>query len=275
MKTRKWTKEAIFEEAKKFKTRSEWNKNSQSSYVLATKRGFLEEACSHMVAGKKGKLKWTKEAIFEEAKKFKTRSEWQEKSPSSYNRAIKIDCLKEASFHMLRPTVHNKKWTKETVIEEAKKFENKKEWQEKSGGSWLAAYRNEWIAESSFHMSKFRAARSGENELLNIVRKHYPNAKNKMFINHFNEFSFKRLEIDIFIPELNKGIEFDGTYWHSLKMLKRNRKNWKSEEIENYHEIKDLFFKKNGIEIMHVLENAWNLSKDDWIKAILIFIEVN
>lgn len=44
----KWTKEAIIEEAKKYKTKQEWIDKSQMSYRLAKREAWFEEASAHM-----------------------------------------------------------------------------------------------------------------------------------------------------------------------------------------------------------------------------------
>lgn len=50
-------------------------------------------------------------------------------------------------------------------------------------------------------------------------------------------------EIDIFIPELNLGFEFNGTYWHSD--LFKDKK---------YHQSKSLLAKEKGIKLIHLYE---------------------
>lgn len=45
---RRLTKEFIFSQAAKYKSKSEFQKNDSSCYVVARTKGFLEECCSHM-----------------------------------------------------------------------------------------------------------------------------------------------------------------------------------------------------------------------------------
>ncbi len=66
------------------------------------------------------------------------------------------------------------------------------------------------------------------------------------------------LEIDVYLPKLNIGFEFNGIYWHSE--LFKNKK---------YHLNKTNFFKDKGIEIIHIWENDWDLKKNI-IKSIII-----
>ena len=53
-------------------------------------------------------------------------------------------------------------------------------------------------------------------------------------------------EIDIYLPELKLGFEFNGLYWHSEKFANKS-----------YHLDKTLFFQKRGIRIIHIWEDDW------------------
>lgn len=44
-----WTKERVLEEAKKYRTFTDWEKNSASSCAIAQKRGWIKEATVHMI----------------------------------------------------------------------------------------------------------------------------------------------------------------------------------------------------------------------------------
>jgi hypothetical protein len=69
----------------------------------------------------------------------------------------------------------------------------------------------------------------------------------------------KQYEIDIFIPELNIGIEINGYYWHSL--------NFKD---ENYHKNKQDFFRKLNINIIFLWEfDISNSIKFEIIKSMI------
>jgi hypothetical protein len=64
-------------------------------------------------------------------------------------------------------------------------------------------------------------------------------------------------ELDIFIPEFNLGIEFNGLYWHS-ELYKDSK----------YHLNKTDVCKSFGIELIHIWEDDW-LFKGDIIKSII------
>ncbi len=59
------------------------------------------------------------------------------------------------------------------------------------------------------------------------------------------------LEIDIYLPELKIGFEFNGLYWHSNKYKEKN-----------YHINKTNYFKERNIRIIHVLEDDWTYKQD-------------
>ena len=60
-------------------------------------------------------------------------------------------------------------------------------------------------------------------------------------------------EIDLFIPEFNFGIEFNGNYWHFY-----NEKDIKRKVNNLYHQNKSLKAKEKGIFIYHIFEYEWN-----------------
>jgi hypothetical protein len=59
------------------------------------------------------------------------------------------------------------------------------------------------------------------------------------------------LEIDIYLPELKLGFEFNGLYWHSNKFKEKN-----------YHLNKTDWFKEKGIRIIHIWEDDWILRRE-------------
>jgi hypothetical protein len=59
------------------------------------------------------------------------------------------------------------------------------------------------------------------------------------------------LEIDIYLPELKVGFEFNGLYWHS-ELYKH----------KNYHLDKTNHFKERGIRLIHIWEDDWASSRD-------------
>ena len=64
-----------------------------------------------------------------------------------------------------------------------------------------------------------------------------------------------KYEIDIYLPDLKLGFEFNGLYWHSNKFKE-----------SNYHLNKTNYFKERGIRIIHIWEDDW-VHKNEIIKS--------
>jgi hypothetical protein len=111
-----------------------------------------------------------------------------------------------------------------------------------------------------------------EKELFLAIKKHYPSAK-KSKHRHVKIRNRPYIKgIDVYIPELAMGIEFDGTYFHSISGLRRGYPNWPIKDLKNYHEIKDLYFKSKGIDIFHVKEENWLKNKEECLCDALHFL---
>lgn len=66
------------------------------------------------------------------------------------------------------------------------------------------------------------------------------------------------LEIDIYLPDMKIGFEFNGLYWHSNKF-----------KDKNYHLDKTNYFLERGVRIVHIWEDDW-IFKKDIIKSQII-----
>ena len=73
-----------------------------------------------------------------------------------------------------------------------------------------------------------------------------------------NRRIIKPLEIDIFIPTLNIGIEYNGSYWHSEKF-----------RDSNYHERKMRLAASKGVMLIMIWDYEWD-SNSEYIKSELI-----
>ena len=73
-------------------------------------------------------------------------------------------------------------------------------------------------------------------------------------------------ELDIFIPEKNLAIEFNGLLWHSEGL-----KNFK-ENLKKYHLEKTKLAEEKNINLLHIFENEWiNPLKQDIWKSIISY----
>ena len=72
------------------------------------------------------------------------------------------------------------------------------------------------------------------------------------------------LEIDIYLPQLRIGFEFNGLYWHSEEF-----------KDKNYHLKKTNHFKERGIRIIHIWEDDWNFRRDIIESQVKNLLKVN
>lgn len=71
-------------------------------------------------------------------------------------------------------------------------------------------------------------------------------------------------ELDIYLPDYNLAIEFDGLYWHSSNNIKNDKK------IKNQHLTKTKMCENRNIHLLHIFENEWENERTNSIwKSIL------
>lgn len=83
-------------------------------------------------------LKWTLEACKAEALKYQTRSEWSDKSASSYGSARKNKWMDECCAHMEQNRIT---WDLKSCRDDALKYNTRREWDKKSHKAYDAAIR--------------------------------------------------------------------------------------------------------------------------------------
>ena len=263
-----WTTPMLVAEALKYTNATDFAKNSWSAYVIAQKRGLLEQICSHM---NRAYLEWTDEALGIEARKYIKIKDFRKYSRKAYNVAVKRGILEIICKHMEDDVIH---WTVEMIRIEANKYLFRNEFKRFSRKAYDAARVRGILNEVCVHMRPACNSSACENELFDSIKSVWPNAiklrdrkvkiENKPYIQGF--------DLDIFIPELNRAIEFDGIYWHSFEGLKRSRKSWPDEDLHNYHPLKDDWFAQKGIQTLHIKEEDWYRNKNECIEKCLTFL---
>lgn len=78
----------------------------------------------------------------------------------------------------------------------------------------------------------------------------------------------KPYELDIYLPSLNKAIEFNGNYWHSDEQIQKH----KGISAEEYHKRKFDLCEKEGVQLAFVWEFDWNNNKNNIEKCINNFL---
>lgn len=225
--------------------------------------------------------KWTELEIIIESNKYSSRSEFQKFSNNAYQSAYRKGILDKICQHMPLDNKsgnvsNNRKWNLNSLKVEASKYKSKSEFWDKNSSAYVTACKMGMIDLIAGHMLSSGQSSRPEQELTEEIKKYFINTKKHRAVKVSIPKSpnIKRLDIDIFVPELNKGIEFDGRYWHSKEGLKRGRPHWTSTDLDNYENIKDSYFKSLGIEIFHVKEEKWRSNKNQCILECLRFLGI-
>lgn len=147
-----WTKEKCQKEAKKYNSKSKFQKGNVSAYRNALNNNWLEDICPHMITKTKPKNYWTKEQCKIEASKYKSRADFQKSSNVAYTKSCKNKWIDEICSHMVEIKKPNNYWTKERCKAEAIKYQSKKEFREQAGNVYAIAHKRGWIDEICSHM---------------------------------------------------------------------------------------------------------------------------
>jgi len=267
---KKCTLESIAAEASTHSSRSEFKKNHPYYYAVSRKLGILDKVCSHM--GDKKNQPHSIKYLKDIASKCDSIKEFEVCYPNEYAAIKRRKLINEIFSNTER--LWAEKWNVISVKEEAIKYFTRSEFARANGSAYNAAHRLSVIDECFSHMKKAGGTSITENELFAIVKSKFPKAQKLRDRKAKIEGKpyIKGFDIDIYIPELRKGIEFDGTYWHSVEGLKRSRKQWSEEELINYHKTKDDYFKSKNISILHISQEDLDENKQAIIEKIFTFL---
>ena len=152
---RKWTNEALHDEAAKFETLKDFRRDSHSAFVTAHRVGILKEITSHMKSFRQPRL--PKDEVIKRAKKFQHRVDFREGDPHAYNSAQSHNIMAEACAHMTRKNIGPLIWTTDKVKVEAKKYDSRSAFQRGCVSAYSAAYRQGILDEVCSHMKNLRA----------------------------------------------------------------------------------------------------------------------
>lgn len=122
-----WNLQRVQEEALKYKTRTEFNNQSLGAYSYAHRNGLLNKVCSHMIkptVEHSRKPPLTEAEVFEIAKKYNRRVDFQKNDSRAWNFAARNKIKDKICAHMKSREESASEaltyWTLEKVIEKAK-----------------------------------------------------------------------------------------------------------------------------------------------------------
>lgn len=97
-----------------------------------------------------------------------------------------------------------------------------------------------------------------ETEIYNWLKPYFPDIQRNVY------GLAKKYELDIYIPSLKFGIEYNGVYWHSDLYKEKD-----------YHQKKLMAFKDEGINVYTIWEDLWILKQDIYKSMLLNKLHLN
>lgn len=149
----KWCIESAIEESKRYESKKEFRVKSNSAYQYLRRHGKLGQVC---LPGKRHRLDtWE---IFCSLKKSKTWGEFRQKYPKEYTAFQKRKCdMPEQSYIHLGISKTAKRWTKETIRNEAKKYKHRSAFAYGSPGAYDAAQNYGILSDVCSHMESLQS----------------------------------------------------------------------------------------------------------------------
>ena len=147
-----WTEDRIRQQALKYDTRWEFQKNEQSAYSIAHRRNLLDDVCAHMEELRKPHGYWTEDRIQQQALKYDTRGEFKQNSKYAYAAAQRQNLLDDVCSHMEELRKPDGYWTKEIIHEQALKYDTRTDFARNDPAPYAAAKRLGIIDEVCSHM---------------------------------------------------------------------------------------------------------------------------
>jgi len=125
-----WTKSRCAAEARKYKTKMDFQRGASGAYNAARRNGWLDGIVKWADGVRRAaahRTKWTKEACMKEAEKCGTRNEFKRNSPGAYIKALNTRWVK--GYTWLKPAKNTAKhkagwWTPERALRCAKRCRN-------------------------------------------------------------------------------------------------------------------------------------------------------
>lgn len=138
----KWTDEAVLAEGRKYASRMEFKKGSQSPYIIARKRGLLDQLypSKNMI--------WTDEALLAEGRKYASRVEFKKANPGAEFTARARNLLDQ-----LYPNNRSRFRTDEELLAEGRKYSSRSELERKAKTAYQRLYRRGILDQLGFEPS--------------------------------------------------------------------------------------------------------------------------
>lgn len=148
----KWSKEKCFEESKKYKTRSEFQKNASQAYHISIEKGWIDEMDWFPKNREHPNGYWrNKENFLSEARKYTSKKELMKNNLAAYTAGRKYGYFDECTWFKNRKCLPYGYWKdKEHCIEEAKKYNSKIEFQKGNQSAYWASLKYKYLNEMTW-----------------------------------------------------------------------------------------------------------------------------
>lgn len=146
-----WTRERVFEESRKYTSKKDFKINGKGAYLKAYQNKWFDEMPWLIPLPLGPVSSWTRETIIEESKKYHSITEFARQSPTAYSYA-----RMDKSIYAEMPWLKRKNkpagyWNdKSRVMEESKKYKNRRAFSEGSYSAWKKAKQMGWIEEMTW-----------------------------------------------------------------------------------------------------------------------------
>ncbi|SFP05530.1 GIY-YIG nuclease family protein [Prevotella sp. tf2-5] len=146
-----WTRERVFEESHKYTNKKDFEANANTAFQKAMQNGWLKQMPWLMPLPLGPVSVWTHEKIIDESRKYTSKTEFAEKSPTAYRHA----CEDKSIFQEMPWIVEKKKpdgwWNdKARVMEEGHKYTSRTAFAKGSYSAWKSAKKNGWLDEMTW-----------------------------------------------------------------------------------------------------------------------------
>ncbi len=237
---KQWRKDECVAVAGLYETRNDFKRGEHSmAYSSARYNGWLEECCAHMTAQTES---WTLDKCKAIALQYQVQKHWRNAHQNSFAAALRNGWLDECCAHMIK--------REDIGFEECKasaeKFDTRVDWKRGDARTYAAAGRNRWLELCCEHMGEPNTVSSVEGQVFEYVISICPDA-----VRGERTLLGGKMEIDIYVPSLKVGIEFNGIEWHCDK---------RGKDL-NAHQYKTNVAKSRGIRLVHVWSDEWENSR--------------
>lgn len=146
----KWTKKTCHEEARKYDSRGAFAEACSRAYAVARRNGWLSEYTWFEEKQKPAGYWNNYNNCFNAAHSCRTKNEFNKKYNAAYVSARENGWMKDYEWFNIKRIPANKKWTHDSVYNEAKNYRSRKEFRDNANGAYHAALKNRWLDEYSW-----------------------------------------------------------------------------------------------------------------------------